>query len=343
MATIAAGWTRAVLRYATAQGMNRAQLLEAAGLDESLLASPDFRVERRQDFRLWKSVEAGLQDEALGLRLSRSVTTCCMGLVGFAMRACSTLGEAFEVFVELYPLIRDWGRAEVREERSQVSLHSIASMSHDRWSRSAAEAAIGCKVVLGEQWLGRRYPLRAVHFQHARPADLHLYEQLFPCPVYFDQPRNELVLDREALETPLLQPEPALREYLVSMARVRLGALSKVSTVREVQDALEECLRQDHNAPKIEQVARRLCTSARSLQRNLQQQNLTFQQLVDQARHRRAMELLQSPGMTMNQVSEALGFSDARAFRRALKRWMQKPRNEVGGPSVSSAETDVRA
>jgi AraC-like DNA-binding protein len=50
------------------------------------------------------------------------------------------------------------------------------------------------------------------------------------------------------------------------------------------------------------------------------------QELVDQARHRWAMELLQRPGITMGQVSSELGFSDPRAFRRALKRWMQKPR-----------------
>jgi len=330
MATIAAGWTRAVLQYATAQGMNKDRLLEASGLEEAQLASPDLRVHCAQDLRLWASVESGLKDDDLGLRLGQGVTTSSMGLVGFAMRACSTLGEGLELFMELYPLVRDWGRAELIVGPSGVALRAIASASDGRWSRSMAEAALSAKVVLGAEWLGRKTPVKEVHFQHERPRDLRLYEQLFGCPVYFGQPYNELVLEREALAAPLLTPDPGLRDYLVSLGRARLGHLSAVRVVREVQSALEECLRQDPSAPRVEQVARRMCTSVRSLQRSLQQQNITFQELVDEARHRRAMALLQSPGMTMGQVSSELGFSDPRAFRRALKRWMQKPRNKDG-------------
>ncbi|HLL00907.1 MAG TPA: AraC family transcriptional regulator [Myxococcaceae bacterium] len=330
MATLAAGWTRAVLRYATVQGMNKDRLLEAAGLEEAQLASPDLRVRREQDLRLWASVESGLKDDAMGLRLGQAATTCCLGLVGFAMRSCSTLGEGLELFMELHPLIRDWGRAELLVSPSSVTLRAIAAASDGRWTRSMAEAVLSTEVVLSDEWLGRKTPVKEVHFQHERPRELHLYEQIFGCPVYFGQEYNELVLHREAMEVPLLRPEPGLREYLVELGRVRLGSLSQARAVAEVQATLDECLRQEHIAPKVEQVARRLCTSVRSLQRSLQQQNLTYQELVDQARHRWAMELLQSPGMTMGQVSSELGFSDPRAFRRALKRWMQKPRNAAG-------------
>jgi AraC-like DNA-binding protein len=329
MATIAAGWTRAVLHYATAQGMNQDRLLEAAGLQAAQLAAPDLRVRRAQDLRLWESVESGLRDDALGLRLGQRVTTRHMGLVGFALRSCSTLGEGLELFVELYPLIRDWGRAELITSRSQVTLRIIASEGDARWTRSMADAALSAKVALGDEWLGHKSPLKAVHFQHQRPRDVRLYEQLFRCPVYFGRKYNELVLGREALAAPLLEPEPDLREYLVGMGRARLSKLpaARVAlSVCEVRAVLDESLSQAQGAPRIEQVARRLCTSPRSLQRNLQQQNFTFQELVDEARHRWAMVLLQRPGMTLGQVSDELGFSDPRAFRRAMKRWMRQPR-----------------
>lgn len=41
----------------------------------------------------------------------------------------------------------------------------------------------------------------------------------------------------------------------------------------------------------------------------------------DQTRYARALDLLSNSDMTVAQVAELVGYSDARAFRRAFKRW----------------------
>lgn len=307
-------------------------MLEAAGLEEALLASADLRVEREQNMRLWQCVQTQLGDEGMGLKLAQGVSTAALGMVGFAAQACATLGEAMRLLVELYPLITEQGGVTLQEVGpTTVSLRSLTLPGSERWPPSMAEAIIATQVRLGQQWLAEPYALVAVHFQHPKPADTRLHEKLFPCPVYFGQPHNELVVRRDFLEVPLMRPEPALREYLTSMARMKLvGRAPSSSVVEDVRQVLDEVLKDSVAGVNIEQVARRLFTSGRSLQRHLQRQGYTFQELVDQVRYRQALELLRRPGVTVSQVSDTLGFSEPRAFRRALRRWMQQANGPRG-------------
>ena len=70
----------------------------------------------------------------------------------------------------------------------------------------------------------------------------------------------------------------------------------------------------------IDRVAGELGCSRQTLYRRLKAENVTFEQVLDQLRHRLALELL-SQGHSIKQVSYRLGFSDPAAFSRAFKRW----------------------
>jgi AraC-like DNA-binding protein len=74
-------------------------------------------------------------------------------------------------------------------------------------------------------------------------------------------------------------------------------------------------------APSLPSVAWRLGTSARSLQRRLENERTTFAQVVDHVRRERAEVALQAPDVAIGEVSWLLGFSDQSAFARAFRRW----------------------
>ncbi|MBK6757022.1 MAG: helix-turn-helix domain-containing protein [Moraxellaceae bacterium] len=58
--------------------------------------------------------------------------------------------------------------------------------------------------------------------------------------------------------------------------------------------------------PQLEQVAQRLFMSSRTLKRRLQQSGLGFQQLLDEARKRDAIKLLQNTPLTIEQIAQRL-------------------------------------
>ena len=73
--------------------------------------------------------------------------------------------------------------------------------------------------------------------------------------------------------------------------------------------------------PKLARVAATLFVSERTLKRRLQEEDASFQQLVDQVRLERAQDLLRSTTMNLSQIADALGYADAANFTRAFKRW----------------------
>jgi AraC-like DNA-binding protein len=71
----------------------------------------------------------------------------------------------------------------------------------------------------------------------------------------------------------------------------------------------------------VRNVAKALNTSGRTLQRRLQHEGTSLQQLISAVRCELAMEMLRSPGQSSNEISDQLGFSAPSAFHRAFKRW----------------------
>ena len=72
---------------------------------------------------------------------------------------------------------------------------------------------------------------------------------------------------------------------------------------------------------RIERVARALGCSRQTLYRRLKAEGLTFEQVLDELRRRRALKLIRDPALPIKEIAYRLGFSDPAAFSRAFKRW----------------------
>jgi len=73
--------------------------------------------------------------------------------------------------------------------------------------------------------------------------------------------------------------------------------------------------------PTLQQVARELCTSTRTLQRRLTEADITFQQLVEDTRRELARHYLKHSAVELNETAFLLGYEDANSFFRAFHGW----------------------
>jgi AraC-like DNA-binding protein len=71
-----------------------------------------------------------------------------------------------------------------------------------------------------------------------------------------------------------------------------------------------------HNA-----LARSLGVSARGLRRSLQSEGQTLLMIGDELRMERARQLLTHSELSIKEIAETLGYSEASAFHRAFRRW----------------------
>lgn len=67
--------------------------------------------------------------------------------------------------------------------------------------------------------------------------------------------------------------------------------------------------------------AARLCISPRSLQRYLEEQAITYTDLVDETRYEIARSLLESTNLGASEIGATLGYRDPSSFSRAFMRW----------------------
>ena len=88
---------------------------------------------------------------------------------------------------------------------------------------------------------------------------------------------------------------------------------------KEVKGILKKAL--TGQRPRLEDVARELRVSARTLQRRLLAEGITFQSAVEEARREMAQHYLLESSLELNETAYLLGYEDPNSFIRAFHQW----------------------
>jgi AraC-like DNA-binding protein len=195
------------------------------------------------------------------------------------------------------------------------------------------EEAFSCDVAVVRSLIGTQYnPLR-LELSYTKPAHAAAYSTFFKCPVRFGASANRLVSDVRWLEYSL----PTYEEFTCPYLRTQLETLMPQRQERnDLLESISTHLRTHLDEPRaLEETASDLNISVRTLRRRLADLDLSYRNLVDQARHERAVDLLRRTSMTHGEIALATGFSDARNFRRAFKRWTGQLPSDIRSGSDS--------
>ena len=138
-------------------------------------------------------------------------------------------------------------------------------------------------------------------------------------PVELGAPVDELVVPAEMLDAELESGNPAMRDFFEGCARQLLSSLSPSSQipVRLRSWVAAHLGEKDLN---VHQAASALGMSARTLQRRFRDDGRSMREVVDEVRRDEALSYLEE-ALSIDEISQRLGFSEPSAFRRAFKRW----------------------
>ena len=132
-------------------------------------------------------------------------------------------------------------------------------------------------------------------------------------------------LRRQQLRAALSQRQPHHRRPVRQVLRGPAGGHARRSRAlsRTIRVA---CLDSRGSFPTAEAMARQLGHSVRTLHRRLADEGTNYQEIVDQVRRSLALEFLQNTSLTVEEIAERVGFSEASNFRKAFKRWTGRRR-----------------
>jgi AraC-like DNA-binding protein len=174
---------------------------------------------------------------------------------------------------------------------------------------------------------------REIRFSHPEPASTAVHGQILAAPLRFSAGEDAFILTEADLAVPLRTASPAVKE-LERRAEELLARLPPIETLADRVRALIAAELTAGNASAA-QVARALRVSGRTLVRRLEGLGTSYQMLLDEVRAELARQYLRDEGRPVQDVSHLLGFSDARAFQRAFRRWYAQSPAEYRRGGVS--------
>jgi AraC-like DNA-binding protein len=265
-------------------------------------------------------------DEAVGLRAAANLSLKDIGVLGYAMGSAANVGEALHVGGRHVRLVNDALDFAIVRRAGQAEVHFDCRVA---LPRAAADFMV-CSMLrtLAQAWPRFMGQETQVCFTHAAPEDGAAYRRAFPGQhVHFSAHYLGFSLPEAALMEPLAQADQGLHTVLSKSAELFLANLPRVESVTErVRALLVTELASGH--PGIQQMAKQLRMSPRTLGRRLEAEGTTFSELLDTLRHNLATRYLRDHDMAIPDIALLTGFAQTNAFHRAFRRWTGMTPNE---------------
>jgi AraC-like DNA-binding protein len=296
-------------------------LAAAAGLQLDALDDQDARVEMPAYVALMRAAKAMTGDPALALHYGQATDLSEISIVGLIMNAAPTMGDAF---IQM----NRFGRLAIEvegdgdrfgSEVDERGLWLVDRRKNPNAFHELTEVTFGRMIVHPRRALGRPHVLEA-EVTHADPGYAEDYAAVFQCPVRFNAPRNAIRTAPDLPSWPLaLQPR-----YVFGVLSERAEALlQQLDAARTTRGQLERWLMPILHTGDIRAAAaaKSFGVSRQTLFRKLKAEGTTFERVLDELRHRLALDYLSGRKASVNETAYLVGFSEPAAFSRAFKRW----------------------
>lgn len=318
-----------LLQEAERAGIDRREVLQSLGYDElcrdearaeAVLSLVDF-------FRIEGEVARRLDDLTAHLS-ERKLTYETGAFITAQMSRSTTLSEALNNLAQYFNMMHGEHYNTIRTTDRTVSL-IINDSKFPYTMKDDAEMVhfVGECVLIKVQCLLDSLSagladqaLRRVVLKRGQQDPLPGHLGFWGAPVSFGQNNYELCFDYELAHAQMPPPDQIdlSLEGVFSRVIAYLEQLTPQAGPTSYRARVLDLIR--NGATQQETVALHLSMSVATLRRRLEQEGISFRELISEHYLEHATQLLRN-GSSVAQVSDALNYSDIRAFNRAFKRW----------------------
>lgn len=317
------------LPTATFGAMEMAELyaaLRAAGYDDPVLrghgdAAHDggARVPASVAMQSFEAAERALAAPLIGLDAGAKVRP--RGALVHLIMSAPTLGDSLRYVERFSRILID--ALSVRLVTRGGSAHLVLAFDDERLAahRHLTDYCLLATVSVLRGAMGDALHLAAVLRRRAWTAyDGDQHARLFQCPVLFDEDEDCLVFDVAALDRAPRVANPLVAEQMEKLASALAAKLEPPASLpARVEAAVRADIAQGRRADRTA-IAARLAMSEATLSRRLAEQGCSFKQLRDDVLWEIVEVLLANPALKLEVIALSVGFNDAAAFSKALKR-----------------------
>jgi AraC-like DNA-binding protein len=299
-------------------GVDPIELLRRTGLPLTLFSSGSILVTTEQHFALWQGIGELSGDPAIGLKLVEQVPLAQHHPASIAAHHARNFRDGLQRMAR-YKLLCGCEEMRIREKGNECVLEFRWLLSRERIPLFLIDAAFASMLQLGRRGTGVAIrPLRIELRQSAEHREIR--ERYFGCTIKFRAPRNAIVFRKSDLDLPFITYNAELVAMLSpQIDREVARTKSQLSIASRVKWVLIRLL--GGRSPEINDVAKELGMSCRTLQRRITRERTTFRRLISDARRQLARYYLLQPALQLGEVACLLGYEDPNSFFRAFREW----------------------
>jgi AraC-like DNA-binding protein len=318
-----AGWPRrrllSLVTLARRHGVEEARLLAGTGLAVTDLSDPRRELGHGHEWAVVRNL-LGAVDASVPLALEAGLDfhLSTVPAWGEALRTSRTLGEAIAFSLRYAQAIPSTVGVDATLAGDEVRLGYAAPDVPPDVAEFVVLRTMVSTSMTARELLGRRVPVGTASFAFPKPPYAAAVEDFWRVGVRWDAPGTAVTMPARWLRAPLPGADDEAHRRAVEQCRL---ILRRHVSPAGLADRARAHLAVNHSlAVTLPQLARSLGVSERSLRRHLALAGTSFRTLLAESRLLAAGDLLRS-GLSVEETSSRMGYSEPSAFSHAFKRW----------------------
>jgi AraC-like DNA-binding protein len=316
-------------------GVPPADVLRHAGLPAAFFDQEKILATTEELFALYRGLGAASRDPAIALKLGTEHRIERYDPIAIAAVSSRSFRDALQRLARFKQLsCPEELRVTERGDEARVEFRYL--LAEETEPQMLVDIAFSWVVGIARRGTDglvdpKRLELRAAN------GDREMYEAHFGCPARFGARHNAIVFARADLDRPFLTHNADL---LAAVAPQLEAELKQARAARAIGGQVKAVLKPllAGRRPAIDDVAKELGLSARTLQRRLAEDGTTFQELLQEARRELARHYLLHSALELNETAYLLGYEDAHSFFRAFQQWEGRSPGEWRARHVRSPQ-----
>ncbi len=298
-------------------GINTVEVLKHAQLPDNMFSDKNVNLSVDEYFNLWNSLIAVTDDPLLPLKAIELITPDVFHPVFFASLCSPNFNVALQR-IQKYKRLVGPLVVNVAEKKDKTIVEVDCLYKTNPLPDSLAAFELMYLLHIGRTALRKKItPLSILS-----SSDLLLkkeYEKYFNLKVQTGE-KNQIVISIEDASSSFISENANMWSFFEPELQKRLSDFDEeISFSARVRNILFELL--PSGMVSADEVSKRMGTSKRTLQRNLNNENTSFQDELNRTRESLAQHYFKNSEMSCEEISFLLGYDEPSSFIRAYKTW----------------------
>jgi AraC-like DNA-binding protein len=305
--------------YIVPRGGDFSALLNTAGITAPASENSDLFIPLQPVLQLFELAAEALDDELFGIHFGQTLPGGSLGLYNFIVLNAPTVREALHACVQNVLLTVNAG---------EISFIETTGAGFYTWhfadGLTPRDQYVGFVVSLTIQRLRLivQRPLEPsrIDFEFSAPKRLAEVQALLGHNLDFNTSPTRIVIGAADLDALSINADPYLYNEITSVAATRLRpSMGTPPIIETISNAILKGLPSGRASQA--HIGRELAMSPRTLQRILEDKNMTYRDLLDDTRKQMGRQLLTETSLPLTEIAFMLGYSELSVFSRAAKNW----------------------